>query len=1342
MLPVPSSERWKPLRAGLIDMFYYDSEEFWFHDGRLLLRGNNGTGKSKVLALTLPFLLDGELTPHRVEPDGDRQKKMEWNLLLGGKHPNPERLGYTWLEFGRRAADGNTEFRTIGCGLKAVAGRGIARHWFFVTTQRVGADLQLLPASRVPLTREKLREEITGHGLVYDRAADYRRAVDEALFGFGEHRYQVLVNLLIQLRQPQLSKKPDEKLLSRALTEALPPLSPGLVTTVAEAFRGLDDERDALRALEEARLAAADFLRYYGRYAMVAAKRKAAGPRQAQSRYEQLGRDLAAAEEDFAAADNALEAARRELDELEQDRIRLEARREALQRDPAMRDAERLEQMGGEARRREDTARIRERDRDRLAAEVQKRSVRADQATARAHAARNALTQAWQQATEAAQAALCRDGFLAAAQDWEQDLPCARRETQAIADRQGQAVSELEKLLARAGERREALRAARAEADRLTAEVQAAAERVADAELAAAARGQDLVAAYRTYLGGLAELRIGDADELVAALEGWAVTGDGANPAVAVIDDAARAAGAGLGRLEAGLAARRTELSDRAGELAAEISRLQEGGHDAPPVPHTREPDIRDNRPGAPLWKVTEFAPALTEDQRAGLEAALEAAGILDAWVTPEGNLVDGDVIVVSGLAPAAGPSCASVLLPAIDPGDLQAATLPEESVSAVLAAIGLGGMDGTWVSTEGRWANGVLTGHWRKDAAGYIGEGAREAARRARIARLSGELDQARIEIAGLDVELAELERRRERLAEEHRATPPDTDVRDAHTVAAAERRRRGQLRERQAEAVGVCGQRQDELEVAVRSAGEFARDVGLPAEPGELAGVKAGVAACRLAMAGLWPTAEAMLGAARVVDEAAAELVESRGQQAGAAEAAAAARDEASAARLMYDELLETAGAAVEELHRQLEEVRRDLRRRSEDEKGARAGEQQAVSDRGKADGKRETLTSELEEAARTRDAAVAEFRAFAATGLLHVALPVLEVPDVTQPWAATPAVLLARAVNAGLESTDDADGPWDRIQKRVTEEHKLLADAMARHGHSAGLSLSEGVIVVDVVFQGRSHDIPGLAAALGEETDQRARLLSAREREILENHLLNEVAGTLHELITAAEAEVRLMNDELESRPTSTGMKLRLVWQQARDAPDGLDQVRHKLRQTIDAWSAGDRAAVGSFLQQRIAAEHASNPAAGWAEALTSALDYRRWHEFVIQRYQDGQWRPATGPASGGERALVASVPLFAAASAHYKSAGHPNAPRLIALDEAFAGVDDDSRAKCLGLLATFDMDVVMTSEREWGCYPQVPGLSICQLSRQDGIDAVLVTPWRWDGRERRPAPRAAV
>ena len=1341
MLPAPSSERWKPLRAGLVDMFYYDAEEFWFHDGRLLLRGNNGTGKSKVLALTLPFLLDGELAPHRVEPDGDRQKKMEWNLLLGGKHPHPERFGYTWLEFGRRDADGSAEFRTIGCGLKAVAGRGIARHWFFVTTRRVGGDLHLLPASRVPLTREKLRDAIDGHGLVYDRATDYRRAVDEALFGLGEHRYEALINLLIQLRQPQLSKRPDEKLLSRALTEALPPLSPGLVTTVAEAFRGLDEERDALRALDEARQAADDFLRHYGRYAMIAAKRKAAGPRQAQSRYEQLGRDLAAAEDALAAAEAQLETARGELEELEQQRTQLEARREALQQDPAMRDAERLEQMRDEARRRDDTGRIRELDRDRLEAEVRKRSVRADESARRAGSARSALDATQRQAEEAAAAARCIQGHRIAA-DWEQDPPRARRETQAVADRQAQAVGQLERLLAEAGERRSALRAARAETDRLTAEGQAATDRVAAAEQAATERARELAGAYRSYLGGLTELRVTDPDELIEALRAWAATGDGANPAVAAVDDAARAAGTQLGRLEAELSARRVAHVERADELEGEIARLRAGGHDAPSAPHTRERGIRDDRPGAPLWKVIDFAPGLADEERAGLEAALEASGILDAWVTPDGNLVDGDVTVVSGLSPVRGPSCASVLVPAIDSGDPRAGTLSPETVRAVLSAIGLGGTDGSRVSTDGGWANGVLGGVWRKDSAGYIGEGAREAARRAGIGRLSAELQQERAAIGELDSALVEVGVRRERLADEHRAVPPDAAVRDAHTVAAAERRRLGELREQHAHAMTVCAQRQQDLDAGVRRAEEFAQDVGLPAEPGELAEVKAGVGAYRLALAGLWPAAEAWQGAARTADETAAELGESRERLEEATGAAAAAREKALAAQATYEALHQTAGAAVEELYQRLEEVRRNLERRGSAEKAARALEQRALGDQGRAEGTRERLRTEIEEAARTRDAAVAEFQSFAATGLLHVALPSVEIPDVTQAWAATPAVLLARAVNTGLESVDDGDGPWDRIQKRVTEEHKVLADAMARHGHSAGLTLNEGVIVVDVVFQGRSHDIPGLAGALREEAEQRARLLSAREREILENHLLNEVAGTLHELITAAEAEVRTMNDELESRPTSTGMKLRLVWQQARDAPDGLDHVRHKLRQTIDAWSAGDRATVGSYLQQRIAAEHAGNPAAGWAEALTAALDYRRWHEFVIQRYQDGQWRPATGPASGGERALVASVPLFAAASAHYKSASNPNAPRLIALDEAFAGVDDDSRAKCLGLLATFDMDVAMTSEREWGCYPQVPGLGICQLARQDGVDAVLVTPWRWDGRERRLSERAAV
>ena len=59
----------------------------------------------------------------------------------------------------------------------------------------------------------------------------------------------------------------------------------------------------------------------------------------------------------------------------------------------------------------------------------------------------------------------------------------------------------------------------------------------------AAERVRLLLDTYRSYLTGLAELRVADPDELIAPLESW-VTSEGMNPAAATIDDATRMAGA------------------------------------------------------------------------------------------------------------------------------------------------------------------------------------------------------------------------------------------------------------------------------------------------------------------------------------------------------------------------------------------------------------------------------------------------------------------------------------------------------------------------------------------------------------------------------------------------------------------------------------------------------------------------------------------------------------------------------------------------------------------------------------------------------------------------------
>jgi uncharacterized protein YPO0396 len=137
----------------------------------------------------------------------------------------------------------------------------------------------------------------------------------------------------------------------------------------------------------------------------------------------------------------------------------------------------------------------------------------------------------------------------------------------------------------------------------------------------------------------------------------------------------------------------------------------------------------------------------------------------------------------------------------------------------------------------------------------------------------------------------------------------------------------------------------------------------------------------------------------------------------------------------------------------------------------------------------------------------------------------------------------------------------------------------------------------------------------------------------------------------------------------------------------------------------------------------------------DQLARALDYRHWHRFRVERWQEGHWRRLSGPASSGERALGLTVPLFAAIASFYSQGGYALAPRLMLLDEAFAGIDDAARAHCMGLIREFDLDFVITSEREWACYAELPGVAISQLQRREGIDAVFVSRWTWDGREKK-------
>lgn len=1322
-LPQPTTSRWQPMRLGLVDLFYYDDEQFWFHDGRLLLRGNNGTGKSKVLALTLPFLLDGSTLPRRVEPDADPKKRMEWNLLLGGAHPGTERTGYSWVEFGRRDESGTARFTTLGIGLKAASGRGIVKSWYFISSRRIG-DLRLLDETRTVVSQERLKEDLTatGSGQVYTTQASYRRAVDETLFRLGEERYGALIDLLIQLRQPQLSRRPDEKALSAALTEALAPLDQAIIADVAESFRSLEDERAGVAEAGETLQAAEEFLRHYRAYAQVATRRRTTDVRLANSAYDHAGRDLREAEEHLAAAAADLERLAALRIEIEERQGRLQGQEQALRESPEMRDATRLEQAATAAEEAEQLAEQAHAERDRAAAAAQ-----AEQDDAEAAATRQEESAAEAQRLEANAAVQAAAAGLSGEHP---DISADPEAAAAVITRRREQVDYIRGFIdsvaqarAQAEHDRRALDTAQSEAADRAEALRSARERLA--ETVASYR-----AAVRTYLAGLEVLHLDqDPEELSDLAEEWARTNAGPAPVPGALDEAVAAALGAIADERAQAEQTRRQLEEQVHTVRAEITDLEAGRDPHPPVAPGRDQEARQERPGAPLWWLADFTPDLPSPARAGLEAALQSAGLLDAWIFPDGTLTVDNDVALGAHGPTAAVGLSSVLVPAGADEKVSA-----DVVRAVLDRIGWGADSGAnwWVDSQGRWGAGPARGSWTKQRAEYLGAGARQAHRQQLLARLRAQVDQLEQDLAAAThrIEAAKAaagQLRRER-AQYPLALERDLGAEHARAESAERESERAASRAETLHATWEAA-----ATAAVNAAQELAEhgaELGVGTTVAETNAVLAALARYDVALVEARLAARSAVTAAADADKAAHRAAQAAQVLATRTSEHTSRRAHASSLRARFTELHETVGASVAELQARLAQTTTALAELADRLGNLNDDQLRAATKHGRLEENVRDQARRREEARQAREAASAALRSFIDTGLLRVALPEQVVP---QEWTLTAALELSRAVDQQLGDTDESEDAWSRAQQRASGASTELSAQMSRHGHQASLEQRQDVLVVRVRYLQEEVDIDLLALRLAQDVADRERLLSAREREILENHLVNEVAGHLHELMVRAEEQIDGMNRELQMRKTSTGMQLRMQWRERSDGPPALTEAKKLLIRSDATWTAQDRAAIGDFLQAQIAQVRQADPTGGWQEHLEQALDYRQWHSFAVQRWQSGQWRSASGPASGGERALAVSVPLFAAASAHYNSAD-PNAPRLILLDEAFAGVDDDSRAKSLGLLATFDLDVVMTSEREWGCYPQVPGLSIAQLTRVEGIDAVGVSRWRWDGRRR--------
>lgn len=1353
-LPQPTRDRWTALRAGVVDLWEYDEQVFTLHRGRLLLRGRNESGKSKTLELMLPFLLDGSLRPERLSAERNTSRSMYWNLL--NEH-NPERklrTGYVWIEFGR-LRNGAPRTVTFGCGLQARRdGGNQVRSWFFRTTQRVGAGLSLVGPNREVLSKKRLGEALGGAGLLHASGQAYRRDVNQTLFGMEPEQYDALIHTLLELRQPKLSKNLDVRKASGLLAESLPPLDGEVVGRLATDFENLEEHR---RDVETRRIAARhvkDALRVARRHAITIGRQRSDRLTSADSQYHKANARLREGVERHEAAEAASAEARRDRESTRTElRARLAARDELIGSD-AYRAVQRvadLERLGAqlEADRAES-----ERARDRAQAEL--RTLEADRLdrAERAEGAQADEALAWDAVITAADRAEVDPapmlGARQAAAGWHRAEGKRRRvgwlaEPRAV----------VEGLRSRA----RAVEAHAGERERARAEEQRAGEALTRAREERAARQAALDEAREAWLEGV---------------DGWfgaqpwsrALTPEGAyerSVAEGARDAAAGAERARLAEQQRGLDRREAPLLDRRDALRALIEHLESVTHAPPPAPSWRRarPTV-----GAPLYLLCDFAADLSPGEGGAIEGALLAAGLLDAWVTPDGAVGDGADHWAVPTTGVTGPSLRDVLTPLAD------AAVPAERVDAILRSVplvgsalaaacsaverrggagggagdGLGRDQGVVATSgaassaqgfdrQGRWQAGVVLGRNPQAEVRYIGEAARARERRRQLEEARAELSALEAELARVEVERAAARRAVEGVAEHLRRWPsPEPMMRaDARLTAANDTVAH---HERAVDLATAAVERASARWRSARDAlATYARSTGREGWLSRLDALEQAVAALDEAVDD-WLHQAAVAGDARSrlrQAEGAVELGAERLRRAEIHHDERAALRRENAARVAIQRA--AIGASPEEILGRLDALRRaisDLEQRSQeldaalierarDEAGARKDVEQAQGEVDRRELERQAAHEELAEAARA--------------GLFALALP--EVPG-EPPATLTDAIALARQMSRHHPDVDASEEAIERVENRLLNRYEQLKAQVTREVELV-LRSRHGVRQIGARTGDEQLSLAELEARLRRQLEAHERLLADEESRVLADFLTGATRRHLRQRLRRAMELIAQTNAVLADCPTPQGTSMRLKWRLRDDAPPSAADAIGILLRESDAQTGADRQALQSFLEGRLQQARAEEGAL--RARMLELLDYRRWHQIDLETRKPGQgWRKLTrkahGAGSGGQKAVLLHLPLFAATSAFYASA--PTCPRLVLMDEAFAGVDGPMKAVLMGLLCRLDLDFVLTAYAEWGCYSTVDGLAIYHLARAQGVPGVLAERYVWDGQTRAQAP----
>lgn len=1361
-----NNSRWIANRIGLVDFWYYGDQEYEFLDGRILLRGANGSGKSVTMQSFIPLLLDGNMRPERLDPFGSKARKME-NYLLEEDDSREERTGYLYMEFKRAASE---TYLTFGMGIRARKSKKLETWYFYLQDgRRIGRDFLLYKEGieKLVLTKTELKHRLGNGGQVFESRGEYEKCVNELLFGFETvEEYRELLSLLIQLRTPKLSKDFKPSVINEILSRSLQTLSEDDLRPLSEAIENMDNLETNLHTLEDCEKAAKDIKTVYDKYNKAVLLEKAEVYIGAEQAYRKSKKESELLERDLEQKKQNLNMVNEQRHTLENEQKVLKEEYDSLRDSDAAKLKEReivlareeVEYKNGQLQREERIGRKRE--------ELRDKEYKQKEYVEESEKIWSEISQHFAEITDyMAESAFTEWQFMI------REMMESKEKSYdfiyhagLLRDYQKQVQSGL-KVLEREEDTRKKYGDAMQEMDGIRE------------------RREQREREWQQYEGLVREQK----GELTEAVHVWSKQNELLlmdSPTLQQIDRAIEAFAYedDYSEIRELVAQKRQEvkdvLSDRVRELegekecwdaerkriSAEIAALEQ----AEEVEPERSEEVIKSRaqladmgiPVQPFYKMIDFSDEITNEQRNSLEAALYDMGVLDALVVSPDyreQILAMDRTVCDKYLFADATALNGNLMELFFMENADDDIILCMQIQNILSGIGYGVQKnaGAWIAPDGHYGIGILEGTVSSGyAAKYVGAAAREKHRQECIAGLCQEMQFAEGEWNGRCNAIQKLSGQLEQLHKEYQSFPGVEDLRAALKSSADAKHLWEQAQEdvkRQRIVLQEWEQKLQEIQIQVQ---EICGKTGLPTKltvyqqehktledyQSEFQEVEREHNRYLTDLSRIEDVKERIEGLQMDIDALLSDQNKDDWRLRECQTALQSVREQLKLTD--YEKIRERLDYCVERLDSQ-SGIPREL-----NEASKRQGQLETEIQNGTERIKKASVHVLHCDSVRKQWEKIfsEEYK------MGYVECDFIWNEDIYDMAGKVQMMLHGQM---GKKTKQDLFGDLQGIyhEKRgILSEYQLMIqnNVFGELARIYSVEQPEGrdrITRIDIKAKYRGVDMPfmQLVSKLHADVEELTNLLGEKDRELFEDLLSNTISKKIRMKIQESNRWVENMNRMMESMETSSGLTLSLKWKPRQAEKEGQLDTRELVellqmdaeimrQEDIDKISGHFRASIREV--RKLSKEEFNIQS--FHVIMKEILDYRKWFEFQLYFQKTGEKKKEMTDRmfftfSGGEKAMSMYVPLFSAVVAKYRGADE-NAPRIISLDEAFAGVDEMNIKDMFRLMIQLELNFMINSQVLWGDYDTVPSLAIYHLIRPQNAKCVTVMKYIWNGKIR--------